>query len=190
MVKAKFDSISKAARRRLVTAMALLAAVSQSGCVGAPDGVEVVTGFELSRYLGTWYEIARLDHRFERGMSRITAEYSMRGDGGVTVVNRGYKHSEQAWEEATGKAYFVGDPGTGQLKVSFFGPFYGGYNIVELDKDGYQYALVVGPNRDYLWILARSPQLDQEILDALVEKAKKLNFPTDELIYVDQTTPQ
>ena len=167
--------------------MALLTAALQSGCVGAPDGVEVVTGFELDRYLGTWYEIARLDHRFERGMSRITANYSMRDDGGVNVVNRGYKQSTREWEEATGKAYFVGDPGTGQLKVSFFGPFYGGYNIIELDKDGYQYAMVAGPDRDYLWILARSPRLDAEILDTLVEKATKLNFPTDQLIYVDQT---
>ena len=185
MTKTKYNLISKAAQRRLVTGMALLTAVLQSGCVGAPDGVEVVTEFELNRYLGTWYEIARLDHSFERGMSRITANYSLRDDGGVAVVNRGYKDSKQEWEEATGKAYFVGDPGTGQLKVSFFGPFYGGYNIIELDKDGYQYALVAGPNRDYLWILARSPELDQEVLDALVDKARKLNFPTDELIYVD-----
>lgn len=187
MAKSKYKRIFKAAQRQLVTGLVLLTSFLQSGCVGAPDGVDVVTDFQLSRYLGTWYEIARLDHRFERGMSRVTASYSMRDDGGVAVVNRGYKDSEQEWKEATGKAYFVGDPGTGQLKVSFFGPFYGGYNIVELDKDHYQYALVAGPNRDYLWILARSPQLDAEILDALVNKASKLDFPTEELIYVDQT---
>jgi len=187
MAESKQKLISKPTQRLLATGMALLTAVLQSGCAGTPDGVEVVDEFELSRYLGTWYEIARLDHSFERGMSRVTANYSMRDDGGVAVVNRGYKPSTQEWEDATGKAYFVGAPDMGQLKVSFFGPFYGGYNIIELDKDGYQYALVAGPNRSYLWILARSPELDQDTLDALVDKASNLNFPTDELIYVDQT---
>jgi apolipoprotein D and lipocalin family protein len=187
MARTERNPISRPVQRLVVTAMALFAAVLQTGCAGALDGVEVVDEFELNRYLGTWYEIARLDHRFERGMSHVTANYSMRDDGGVAVVNRGYKLSKREWEDATGKAYFVGDPGTGQLKVSFFGPFYGGYNIIELDKVGYQYALVAGPNRSYLWILARSPELDQETLDALVDKARDLNFPTDALIYVDQT---
>ena len=187
MARSSYNSILKSAQRLLVAGMAMLTAVLQSGCAGAPDGVEVVTDFELNRYLGTWYEIARLDHRFERGMSQVTANYSMRDDGGVSVVNRGYQISSEEWEEATGKAYFVGAPDIGQLKVSFFGPFYGGYNIMELDKDDYQYALVAGPNRSYLWILARSPKLDQETLDALVSKAKNANFPTEELIYVDQS---
>ena len=187
MARFSYSSILKSAQRLFVTGMALLTAVLQSGCAGAPDGVEVVTDFELNRYLGTWYEIARLDHRFERGLSRVTANYSMRDDGGVSVVNRGYQLSSEEWEEATGKAYFVGAPDIGQLKVSFFGPFYGGYNIMELDKDDYQYALVAGPDRSYLWILARSPKLDQETLDALVNIAKMANFPTEELIYVDQS---
>jgi apolipoprotein D and lipocalin family protein len=187
MARFSYSSILKSAQRLFVTGMALLTAVLQSGCAGAPDGVEVVTDFELNRYLGTWYEIARLDHRFERGLSRVTANYSMRDDGGVSVVNRGYQISSEEWEEATGKAYFVGAPDIGQLKVSFFGPFYGGYNIMELDKDDYQYALVAGPDRSYLWILARSPKLDQETLDALVNIAKNANFPIEELIYVDQS---
>jgi apolipoprotein D and lipocalin family protein len=187
MARFSYSSILKSAQRLFVTGMALLTAVLQSGCAGAPDGVEVVTDFELNRYLGTWYEIARLDHRFERGLSRVTANYSMRDDGGVSVVNRGYQISSEEWEEATGKAYFVGAPDIGQLKVSFFGPFYGGYNIMELDKDDYQYALVAGPDRSYLWILARSPKLDKETLDALVNIAKNANFPIEELIYVDQS---
>ena len=187
MSRFSYSSILKSAQRLFVAGMALLTAVLQSGCAGAPDGVEVVTDFELNRYLGTWYEIARLDHRFERGLSRVTANYSMRDDGGVSVVNRGYQISSEEWEEASGKAYFVGAPDIGQLKVSFFGPFYGGYNIMELDKDDYQYALVAGPDRSYLWILARSPKLDQETLDALVNIAKNANFPTEELIYVDQS---
>ena len=166
----------------LLVAFILLCA----GCTGAPDGVQPVSGFELDRYLGTWYEIARLDHRFERGLTDVTATYSMRDDGGVKVVNRGYRSDEAEWDEAIGKAYFVGDADIGQLKVSFFGPFYGGYNIVELDQN-YQYALVVGPNRDYLWILARSPKLDEAIVNALVERAESLEFATDELIFVSHS---
>ena len=153
--------------------------------MGVPDGAEVVTGFDLNRYLGTWHEIARLDHRFERGMSHVTATYSMREDGGVKVVNRGYKVADGEWEEATGKAYFVGESDVGQLKVSFFGPFYGAYNIIELERENYQYALVVGPDLKYLWILARSPDLDQRLVTALVDKARQLNFPVDDLIFVD-----
>lgn len=165
----------------------LLAFALQSACVGLPEGTEAVEDFELDRYLGTWYEIARLDHRFERGLSNVTANYSMRDDGGVAVVNRGYKTDSNEWDDATGKAYFIGDTDIGQLKVSFFGPFYGGYNILELDKDGYQYALVAGPDRSYLWILARSPNLDRDILAGLVKTASDLDFPTDELIYVDHS---
>jgi len=170
--------------------MTMLAAVSLTGCTGVPDGVQVVSGFELERYLGTWYEIARLDHRFERGMSNVTANYSMREDGGVKVVNRGYKIADAEWQDATGKAYFVGEPDVGQLKVSFFGPFYGGYNIVELDTENYQYALVAGPDRKYLWILSRTPELDSEVLSALVGRAGELNFPVNELIYVDHSPPE
>ena len=160
-------------------------ALFASGCAGVPDGVETVSDFELDRYLRTGYEIARLDHRFERGMSDVTANYSMRDDGGVKVVNRGYMIEDDKWESATGKAFFVGRSDVGQLKVSFFGPFYGGYNIIELDKENYQYSLVAGPDRDYLWILARSPHLEPDILSALVNKAERLGFPTDELIYVN-----
>ena len=173
-----------------VMTMALLTSILQSGCTGIPDGVQAVTEFELERYLGTWYEVARLDHKFERGMSNVTATYSMRDDGGVSVVNRGYKVEKGKWDDATGKAYFIGDADVGQLKVSFFGPFYGGYNILELDKDDYQYALISGPDRSYLWILARSPNLSQDVLSTLVNKAKDMNFPVDELIYVDHTAPK
>jgi apolipoprotein D and lipocalin family protein len=173
------------ARKTVAGAMVFLIAALNSGCVGVPDGLTTVSEFELDRYLGTWYEVARLDHRFERGMSDVTANYSMRDDGGVSVVNRGFEKSKDEWTSATGKAYFVADSDVGELKVSFFGPFYGGYNIIELDKDNYQYSLVAGPDRDYLWILSRSTQLDPEVMSALVEKAESLGFPTDELIYVD-----
>ena len=164
--------------------LAALSFALQSGCTGAPDGITVVSGFEIDRYLGSWYEIARLDHSFERGLSAVTAEYSLRDDGGVRVVNRGYNENSGEWDEAIGKAYFVGASDVGQLKVSFFGPFYGGYNIIELDKSGYQYSLVAGPDRDYLWILSRTSQMQPDVLQSLVNKASELGFATDELIFV------
>jgi len=156
-----------------------------TGCTGIPEGVEPVKNFELDRYLGKWYEIARLDHSFERGLSRVTAEYTMRGDGGVKVINRGYSIKKETWKEAEGKAYFVNDTDTGHLKVSFFGPFYGAYVIFELDQEKYQYALVSGPDRSYLWLLARSPILEQEIQEKLIAKAAALGFDTNKLIYVE-----
>ena len=168
--------------RLLVTALALSLL---SSCTGVPEGVSVVTEFEVERYLGTWYEIARLDHSFERGLSAVTANYSLREDGGVHVVNRGRSDETGEWDEAIGKAYFVGARDLGQLKVSFFGPFYGGYNIIELDKTGYQYSLVAGPNRDYLWILARTPQLAPATVQRLVDQANTLGFATNELIFVE-----
>jgi apolipoprotein D and lipocalin family protein len=156
-----------------------------SGCTGIPDRIEAVEGFALERYLGTWYEIARLDHGFERGLSQVTAEYTRLPDGAVKVLNRGYNAAENIWKEAEGKAYFTGDASVGRLKVSFFGPFYGGYNIIALDKDNYRYALVCGPNRSYLWLLAREPTLATQDRERLVARAAELGFDTGALIYVD-----
>ena len=119
------------------------------GCVGIPDNVKPVDNFKLEKYLGQWYEIARLENRFERGLSRITAEYRLREDGGVRVLNRGYSVNENKWKEAEGKAYFVKEPDQGYLKVSFLGPFYGSYIVFELDHEHYQYALVCGPDKSY-----------------------------------------
>ena len=155
------------------------------GCTSVPEGVKPVQGFEADRYLGTWYEIARFDHSFERGLSQITANYSMRDDGGIRVINRGYNAEEGKWNEAEGKAYFVKDERTGHLKVSFFGPFYASYVVAELDKENYRYSLVTGPDKTYLWILARTPELPQEVLDSLLTKAKALGFDTSKLIWVE-----
>ena len=149
------------------------------------EGITPVTGFNAERYLGKWYEIARLDHSFERGLEQVTAEYSKRDDGDIRVLNRGFNTKKQTFEEAEGRAKFVGKLDVGQLKVSFFGPFYGGYNIVELDSN-YQYAMIVGNDRDYLWILARTPTLDVAVQQGLVNKAKSLGFATDKLIFVKQ----
>jgi apolipoprotein D and lipocalin family protein len=154
-----------------------------AGCAGAPAGVQPVSGFELQRYLGTWYEVARLDHSFERGLERVTASYELREDGGVKVVNRGFDVAKGEWKEAVGKAYFVGSPDIGQLKVSFFGPFYGGYNVIALDKD-YRWVMICGPSTSYLWILSRDPGLPPEVLAPLVARARSLGFDTDGLIFV------
>lgn len=154
-----------------------------AGCTSAPPNVQPVGNFQLERYLGSWYEIARLDHSFERGLTRVTADYSLRPDGGVKVVNRGYAADRQEWKEAEGKAYFVGRPDQGHLKVSFFGPFYGAYVIAELDKD-YQYSLVTGPDTSYFWILARTPTLDEAVKQRLVDRAASLGVDTRKLIFV------
>jgi apolipoprotein D and lipocalin family protein len=155
-----------------------------TACQGSmPDGAEAVTAFDLNRYLGKWYEIARLDHSFERGLTRVTAAYSLRDDGGVRVLNRGYDAKKRQWNEAEGKAYFVEGPDIGRLKVSFFGPFYGAYNIIELDHENYRYAMIIGNGTKYLWILAREPRLDPAVLARLLGQARGLGFDTDQLIY-------
>lgn len=144
-----------------------------NGCsVTVPNDITPIKNFDLSRYLGEWYEIARIDNRFEKGLTKVSANYSLREDGGVKVVNKGWDATRSKWKESIGKAYFVETPETGALKVSFFGPFYGGYNIIKLD-DNYQYSLVVGPDKDYLWVLSRTPTMPPELLN------KYLSFASD-----------
>lgn len=160
----------------------LLSALLVTGCAGKPQGVEPVQDFELGRYLGRWYEVARLDHSFERGLTRVRAEYGLREDGDIQVVNWGYQEKSGRWKLVVGRAQFVGSASEGYLKVSFFWPFYGAYVITELDRN-YQYALVSGANRNYLWILAREPELAEEVLQRLVARARELGFATEKLIY-------
>jgi apolipoprotein D and lipocalin family protein len=157
-----------------------------TGCVGTPDNVNPVDNFRLEKYLGKWYEIARLDHSFERGLTRVTADYSLRDDGSVRVLNRGYSEKENKWKEAEGKAYFVQRTDQGYLKVSFFGPFYGSYIVFELDPENYQYSLVSGPDKSYLWILARSPEIKKDLKERLIAKAAAMGFDTSKLIFVEQ----
>lgn len=163
----------------------LLGLVILTGCTGIPDGVRAVEHFELDRYLGTWYEIARLDHPFERGLTEVTAEYRPREDGGIEVVNSGFDPEEGERRSAVGKAFFVGDPSVGMLKVSFFGPFYGGYNVIALDTANYCWSMVAGPDRSYLWILGRTPDLDPTIVARLESEARGLGFNVDDLIRVE-----
>lgn len=157
------------------------------GCaVAPPGGITPVTGFDLNRYLGKWYEIARLDHSFERGLSNVSATYTLRPDGGVRVLNRGYDSRTETWRDAEGRAYFLAEPTVGSLKVSFFGPFYGGYHVIALDQVNYSYVMISGPTREYLWILARTRQLSPQIVESLIQQAKHLGFATDQLIWVAQ----
>ena len=165
---------------------AILCAFLSMGCVGIPEGIKPVESFETGRYLGKWYEIARLDHSFERGLTHVTATYSLREGGGLQVVNRGWSARNRVWKTSTGKAFFVQDPRRGYLKVSFFGPFYGSYVIFDLDREGYQYALVAGPDKSYLWLLSRAATMDPFTQRELIGAAKALGFDTDKLVFVKQ----
>lgn len=157
-----------------------------SSCTGIPKGISPVDSFEIERFLGKWFEIARLDHRFERGLDAVTAEYSLLDSGVIKVLNSGYSQKKQERSEAEGKARFVNNVDTGHLKVSFFGPFYASYVVFELD-DEYEYAYVTGYNKKYLWLLARTPNPDQSIVDGFISRVKGLGFPTDDLIIVDHS---
>lgn len=164
------------------TAMLLTTAIL--GCTGVPKGLAPVSEFDAERYLGKWYEVARLDHSFERNLSNVSAVYASQGSGEISVVNRGYNEKTGEWKQVKGRARFIGDETVGSLKVSFFGPFYGGYHVIALDTKNYGYAMVAGPNRSYLWILSRTPSLDETILADLKSKAAEWGFDTSELIEV------
>ncbi|MFI0415763.1 MAG: lipocalin family protein [Candidatus Thiodiazotropha sp.] len=171
--------------RRIVYLLAVCLVLAS--CTQLPRGIQPISGFEIDRYLGTWYEIARLDHRFEKGLNNVTANYALRKDGGIDVINRGYSTKDKQWKEAQGKAFFVGDKQKGHLQVSFFGPFYSSYVIFELDREDYQYAFVSGYNRDYLWLLARKPNIGKKIIKRFLDHAKLFGFDTDEIIFVDHS---
>lgn len=155
-----------------------------SSCLSVPNGVAPIQNFELDRYLGRWYEVARLDHSFERGLEAVTANYSLREDGGIRVINSGRDINSGELQQAEGRAYFVDKSNIGHLKVSFFGPFYGSYVIFELDQIDYQYAFVAGNSTDYLWLLARTPAVSEAVLSNFKQKASKYGFNTDDLILV------
>jgi apolipoprotein D and lipocalin family protein len=179
--------------RRAVLFVALGAAALLAGCSSTqpPQGITPVTPFDLARYEGRWYEAARLDHSFERGMTDVSATYQRQSDGSVRVLNRGFDTAKSDWREAVGKALFTGDATTASLKVSFFGPFYGGYHVAALDAQ-YQWALVVGPDRSYCWILSRSKQLAPAVREQLIARVQALGIDTQAFIWVthERTDPQ
>ncbi|SFR43562.1 apolipoprotein D and lipocalin family protein [Marinobacter daqiaonensis] len=166
---------------------AVLVTLGLTACTGVPEGIEPVAGLEKERYLGTWYEIARLDHSFEEGLSDVTAEYIANDDGSIRVINRGFSSEEGEWQEAEGTARFVGSEDVGHLKVSFFGPFYASYVIFDLDKEDYRFAYVTGYDRDYLWYLSRTPEVSDDAMARFRSMAESLDFNLDELIVVDQS---
>lgn len=169
-------------RAALLLCLALLPLLN--ACTSPPEGVKVVSPFDVKRYAGQWFEIARLDHSFERGLTDVSATYRLQTDGSVAVINRGFNTEKGEWKEAVGKALFTGDSNTASLKVSFFGPFYGGYHVIALDPD-YRWAMVIGPDTDYLWILARDKQLPPGVRDKLVAQAAQVGVNTRELIWVE-----
>lgn len=179
-------------RRRALHNLAGLPVLSALGFLGAcstaaPKGAQVISPFDAQRYTGLWYEIARLDHSFERGLSKVSAQYKLQDDGSIQVINRGFDASTQKWREAQGVAKFTGATNVGSLKVSFFGPFYGGYHVVALDQANYGWSMVIGPDTDYLWILCRDRQLPSGVQTQLLTIARQLGVNTDALIWVDQS---
>lgn len=165
----------------------IAAALSLVSCAGKPVPVKPVSGFDADKYLGTWYEIARLDHSFERGLTNVTANYSYRDDGKIRVLNRGYSEKKGKYQEAEGKAKFSEDKDTGALQVSFFGPFYGDCIIFDLDQGDTGYSFVSGGTQDYLWLLSRKPEVSDAVKNSFLEQASGLGYDTDALIWVDQS---
>jgi len=171
---------------------AVLSAVTwlwQKTRVGLPEGAVPVTNFKIQRYIGNWYEIARFDYRFEKGLENVTAYYSQNEDGSVKVLNRGKDIATEEWKESTGKAKFLRTEDIARLKVSFFGPFYAAYNIIALDEN-YKYAMVAGNDLDYLWILSRNPEIPENIKTEYLKKASAIGYDVSRLIWTRQDTAQ
>ena len=165
-----------------------LSAIMVPGLLAAQPGPmdnSTVSQFDLVKYLGTWYEIARFDHHFERGLNNVMAEYLLRDDGKIDVINSGWKDGD--YKVANGKAKQpdpVTDPA--HLRVSFFLFFYSDYNVMMLDQD-YKTALVGSKSKDYLWILSRTPSVEDDVLDAILKEAERRGYDTSGLIWVDQS---
>jgi apolipoprotein D and lipocalin family protein len=154
-----------------------------------PDGAVAVSPFDSERYLGKWYEIARIDFKYEKDLNNTTAEYSMNENGTIKVDNKGFNTKKQEWEQAIGKAKFVGSDSVAMLKVSFFGPFYSGYNVIAIDED-YRYALVAGESLKYLWILSRETTIPDDVKENYLKLAAGVGYDTDELLWVKHDKEQ
>lgn len=171
--------------RMRVLGVLLCAGAFLFSCRGIPEGVSAVEGFVVENYLGKWFEVARFDFRFERDLSHVTTVYALNEDGSVRVENTGFAFKEGKWKQSVGRAVFRGENSVGALKVSFFGPFYSGYNVIALDGD-YEYALVCGKNHQYLWILSRTPQIPLEIKERFLKIASEAGFDTSQLVWTIQ----
>lgn len=161
-----------------------LLAVGLNSCVSIPRKARAVAPFELDHYLGKWYEIARMDYRFERNLSEVTAIYAKKDEKYIWVINRGYDDNKKKWKQSIGRAAAV-VPGTGRLKVSFFGPFFAGYNVIAIDPD-YQYALVAGNDLDYLWLLSRDKTMPDKVMHRYLHIAERIGYDIEKLIWTRQ----
>jgi apolipoprotein D and lipocalin family protein len=153
-------------------------------CSTLPKGAVAIETFDKEKYLGKWYEIARLDFKYERDLNNTTAEYSLNKNGTIEVDNKGYHTKEEKWKQSIGVAKLVGDENIGMLKVSFFRPFYGGYNIIAIDPD-YKYALVAGSSLKYLWFLSRDTTMPEETKNKYLKIAEDIGYTTADLIWVE-----
>ena len=158
--------------------------IGLTSCATIPKGVIAVTPFDTKSYLGKWYEIARIDFKYERDLNNTTASYSLKSNGVIKVDNQGYNTKKGKWEQAIGKAKFVGKDTVAMLKVSFFGPFYSGYNVIALDAN-YKYALIAGASHKYLWILSREPRIPDAIKNNYLTIAKNFGYHTSDLIWIE-----
>ena len=173
------------ARQFIYILLVEISLIAVYSCSTIPDRAEAVTPFDKSRYLGKWYEIARIDFKYEKNLINVTAEYSSNDDGSIKVTNRGYDTTAGKWKVAIGKAKFVSDENIAMLKVSFFGPFYSGYNVIAID-DQYRYALVAGEDLKYLWILSRETSIPSETKDKYLKLAQEIGYKTDDLLWIPQ----
>lgn len=189
------STVSSPSRSSVTVGNAVLCTIGLAALAGAaiyatrnpriPEGIEPVGDFNLDRYLGKWYEVARIEHSFEKGLQRTQAEYNLNPNGSIQVINRGYDPKRGEWKISHGKAHPTIAPDIAALKVSFFGPFYGGYNVVALDEN-YQWAMVIGSNLDYFWILSRQPSLPEGVEERLLHQAQLLGVDIQKVLWVHQ----
>ena len=188
-------AVSSPSRSSVTVGNAVLCTIGLAALAGAaiyatrnpriPEGIQPVGDFNLDRYLGKWYEVARIEHSFEKGLQRTQAEYNLNPNGSIQVINRGYDPKRGEWKISHGKAHPTIAPDIAALKVSFFGPFYGGYNVVALDEN-YQWAMVIGSNLEYFWILSRQPSLPEGVEERLLHQAQLLGVDSQKVLWVHQ----
>lgn len=171
--------------KKLITFILLSTTLFLSGCVTKPENITPIKNFKAKKYLGKWYEVARLDNTFEKGLVKVNAEYSLNHDGSIKVINSGVNPTTGKRSYAEGIAKFVEDKDTAFLKVSFFRPFYGAYVVFELDDD-YKYAYVAGADKAYLWLLSRTPTVSNKVKQDFIARAKDLGYDTNDLVWVKQ----
>ena len=173
----------KTKNKLLIAALSIGLVSFLNSCASIPTEAKAVQNFDVNNYLGTWYEIARFDFRFEKDLNNVSAQYSLGEKGNVIVLNSGYNSLKKEWKKADGLAKFRGEKDVAKLKVSFFGPFYSGYNVIALDEN-YNYALIAGKNLDYLWILSRTKDIPEEVKNNYLQIARKIGYDISKLIWV------